>query len=328
MKKDREQLIRVNNLFKSARVRCKGIMLTILFIVALIVAGLAMPSGIRETSWERFVAAAGLVIAGLLVPVAVFLLSTFLVPEWKGACQHGWIDCFFGGKLALSPLVLWACCSFYSVEILRIERPVPVRIIMGLWTGAVIAAVSLVYVVMLGGAAGGMGFWLLVPAGYTALWYGARAFDLARETKVSSKAIIGTLFGSIPFWIGSVVWSESWYESLSNQPPSCFVVTAAGRGHRGVVGPFIQITRDGRTRSANQQLLTLWLFEAFWQKHSFQTHRIFRRIYNRIGPVFARRINSRWLADMTYLALKPVEFLAALVLKLSVCIQKKTYETN
>jgi hypothetical protein len=41
---------------------------------------------------------------------------------------------------------------------------------------------------------------------------------------------------------------------------------------------------------------------------------MFRKIYNHAGPVIARRMTSPWLADLTFLALKPLEWLARLCL--------------
>lgn len=301
-------------------------MFIFLIIVGAIVIGLSLPSAVEERSWKRFQFNVLVSLFGVLVPIGVFLLSSFLVPEWKGGCKHGWIDCFIGGKLALSPLVLWSTSSLYAVEVLRIQRPVSNSIVLGLWTGAGIAAICLFYCLFAGFGKGGMGLWLIVPA-YIALWQGWRAFQLGKETEFTVMPLIGTLVASLPCCIGSVIWSQKWYESLPDQPPSCFVVTAAGRGHHNIVGPFRNVSRHGRTCSANQQLLTLWQFEATWGKRSPRTHRAFRCIYNQVGPVVARRITSRWVADITYLALKPVELVAALVLNISVSTNK-TYERN
>ena len=61
--------------------------------------------------------------------------------------------------------------------------------------------------------------------------------------------------------------------------------------------------------------MTLWQFEAWWRDHAKRSHALFRRAYNHLGPVVARRISSAWKADLAYLMLKPVEFVAQLFLK-------------
>ncbi len=94
------------------------------------------------------------------------------------------------------------------------------------------------------------------------------------------------------------------------QPKGCVVVTAAGRGHHFIVGPFFQIEHHGARQMANRQLDTFWQFEAIWRKRSPRSHRLFRKVYNRLGPSLAARITSRWRADVVFLTLKPFEHLA------------------
>src|SRR4051794_30808206 len=64
-----------------------------------------------------------LCLAAIVVPIAVFLLSALMVPEWKGDCRHGWIDCFFAGKLALTPLVFWAAWALYHFQVTEAPGP-------------------------------------------------------------------------------------------------------------------------------------------------------------------------------------------------------------
>jgi len=68
----------------------------ILFIVQLLLVGLALPPALKQGSRRRFFIAMALSAAGVLVPLFVFLASSFLIPDWKGACQHsrkteGWL---------------------------------------------------------------------------------------------------------------------------------------------------------------------------------------------------------------------------------------------
>lgn len=69
-------------------------------------------------------------------------------------------------------------------------------------------------------------------------------------------------------------------------------------GHEAVVG------------KTGWQLKAFRAFESTWQRRRPASHRAFRRVYNRVGPVIAGRIRSPYAADAVYLALKPVEWLA------------------
>ena len=55
----------------------------------------------------RFLHAFFTIFAGIVLPMVFFGLSIFLTPEGKDRCSLGWFDCFYYGKYALAPLVLW-----------------------------------------------------------------------------------------------------------------------------------------------------------------------------------------------------------------------------
>jgi hypothetical protein len=97
-------------------------------------------------------------------------------------------------------------------------------------------------------------------------------------------------------------------------PGGCFVVTAAGCGHRRFVGPFFEIQRHGRRIQVNQQLITLRQFEDLWRQRAPHSHRCCRFLYNRLGPAMAAQIRSPWLADLAYAAIKPAELAARLAI--------------
>ena len=101
------------------------------------------------------------------------------------------------------------------------------------------------------------------------------------------------------------------YRSLPDDPPGCFIVTAAARGHSRLVGSWI----DPQTEvPVNQQLERFRAFEVWLQERSPQTHAIARRLYNFVGPMIAKRIDGPLKADVVYCLLKPVEWLLRLVL--------------
>jgi hypothetical protein len=288
--------------------------ITFWVIVAAITIGLSLPPALRTKSWKCFFLAAFLVFVGILFPLFIFLMSMFLVPEWKGECHHGWLDCFHVGKLALTPLVLWASAAFYTVQILKPVRTPRAWVDLGIFNGAITSTACLILGLVIHAFRGGMAWWLLVPL-YVSVWYAILCIRVIRSSRRNPALYLITLAGSLPLWSLSMFWSKKHYLSLPDNPPSCFVVTAAVRGHEWLVGPFSTIERRGVQRVVNSQLATFWLFERLWAIHRPRTHRIFRRIYNLIGPRVASRVASPVAADLVYLLLKPLEVCATVVVR-------------
>lgn len=291
----------------------------LLAILCAILAVLALPAAVIEKSWKRFFIGFVLSLFVVVLPLVFFFLSAFLAPEAKDLCHNGPVDCFHIGKLALTPFVLWATAALYAVEIWEVRNPARIWITHGLVLGAIISSVCTAF--------GLLTHWgdtvemacLIVPL-YTAIWYIARAVHVLRNSTVDSTKLTITLTSSLPFWALSAFWSYKTYLSLPDHPPECFVVTAASRGHRNIVGPLLEFDHRGRKRQVTRQLATLWAFEALWRNNAPRSHATFRRIYNVLGPIVARRITSPWIADIFFLALKPVEFFARFLLSLgTVC---------
>ena len=201
---------------------------------------LAIPPAVKKKSWLWFFAALFLSFAVVLLPLFIFIFSAFLTPEAKDECRHGWLDCFMEGKLALLPLALYAAGSLYAVEVLRVPNRARPPIVFGLWSGAIISGGCLVYGFICFRDAT-LASWLLVPF-YVAVWYTIRAVQLTREGNLQPRIIWYGLLGSLPFWLGSIMGARSIYKSLPDTQPGCFIVTAAGRGHRKLVGPFLKST--------------------------------------------------------------------------------------
>ena len=270
----------------------------------------------RARSWKRFLIALVLSFLGIGLPLVVFSFSVFMVPDWKGQCHHGWLDCFHRGKLALAPLVLWACAALYAVEIWRTPGRTRPWIVLGLLTGAAVSAVCFGVGVRIvpGSQWKELAGWMGVPF-YVAVWYGLRARQLLKAAGTSLGAMAATLLGTVPFWIGAIVWSRRAYAALPDTPPNCFVATAAARGHACVVGPRIRVSHHGRTQEATRQLRTLWAFEERWARRAPRSHAAFRRVYNIAGPLVAARITTPFAADLAHLAIKPLELAARAVLK-------------
>lgn len=297
-------------------------MAVIIAMLTLVLLALAIPPAVRLNSWPWFFASLILSFLVVVLPLFIFLFSSLLTPDAKDECEHGWVDCFMMGKLALLPLALLATAALYTIEVVRVENRTKMWIVFGISSGAVISLICLAFGLTCV-AAGNLKIWMVVPF-YVAIWYSLRAVQFARETKLGSKELWGSILGTLPFWFGSVIWSQSTYTSLPDTQQGCFIITAAGHGHRKFVGPFTEIKRHGRRIQANQQLVTFWEFESLWRNYEPCTHRFFRRIYNRFGPTIAAHIQSPWLADLTYIAVKPVE----IAVKLAILILRKTTLKN
>lgn len=286
-----------------------------ILILLLIPALLALPAAAQK-SWLRYLAATFICLAGVELPLLVYFASGFLTPDWKGDCPHGWVDCFILGKLALAPLVLLATAALYRLEILRGQRPQnPGRLMVcAVFLGAITATVCFVFgVVSLGWQSLGWQKWLLVP-GYMAVWYSVRARQLMRAAGLGFGNYFWAVVGSLPFWIASALWSKSIYSSLPDKAPdNCFIVTAAGRGHRRLVGPFFDVEHGGRRVQANNQLITFWKLEKSWREKAPFSHKQFRRVYNLLGPCAAATLRSPWLADLAFIALIPIECIASFI---------------
>lgn len=288
--------------------------LPLAILLGLTAAALALPPALRDRSVKRFFASLAVVVLGVILPLAVFLLSALFVPEWKGGCPHGWLDAFHLGKLALTPLVLWAAAALYASDALGAGRPVRPWVRLGLLAGAVVASICLLFGIVTFGSEPTLSLFLLVPL-YVAAWYALRAAQRLRAGGDRREAG-WALLGSVPFWIGSLVWSHSIWRALPESPPECFVVTAASRGHRWLVGPRFEVQHRGASRLANRQLATLWQAEALWRVLAPASHARFRRVYDRVGPILARRITTPWRADAAWVALLPFELVARLWLAL------------
>jgi hypothetical protein len=279
-------------------------------ILFLILFALAMPVWFGKGFWPHVPLAMVMSFFVVVLPLFVFAFSSFMVPEWKGACRYGWVDCFIVGKLAFSPFVLVATAALYRLEVLREKNVGDKWFVGGIYLGAMVAVTCAVFGLVCVKWQG----WLLVPI-YVAVWYAIRAVQLMIQSTVGFWAYLWATLLTVPAWLTSWQWSRQVYESLPNQAPSgCFVVTAAGRGHPNVVGPFFEIEHAGKSCRANQQLITLWQFEERWRKQFPLSHAAFRRIYNRFGSLIAARIRSQWQADVMFLILKPAEWLANIYL--------------
>nr|NIP84361.1 hypothetical protein [Planctomycetales bacterium] len=141
---------------------------------------------------------------------------------------------------------------------------------------------------------------------------GARQFSLAQ--------LVGVLS-----WFSAhlAAWRWGWrlamieYAQLPTQQPNgCYVVTAAARGHRWWVGADRSPGADGAFR-ANNQLRYLKAAELALAVAAPHGHRRLRRWYDQLGPPTAARLHHPLAADVAYTLLKPAEWTARLLLKVT-----------
>ncbi|MDD5708029.1 MAG: hypothetical protein PHR35_19090 [Kiritimatiellae bacterium] len=275
-------------------------------MLALLLAAATVPPIIRHHAWKRALSGFAKTLLGIYIPFLVFLLACLLTPNWKGGCRWGWVDCFQAGKLALVPLVLWAMAAIYATEIWSPGRAPRPWSVLGILQGAVVSGVCLFHGVFTIGLDREYSWGLVVPL-YVAAWYMLRTVQYAQRGLLRWPMWHLGLLGSAPFWAVSVWLSRVQYTKLPEAPPSCFVVSAAMRGHTRLVGPLSAVAGG---RYANRQLVTFWRLESVWSRFSPGTHRSFRRIYNVLGATVAAHVRSPWTADAVFLLLKPMEVMA------------------
>jgi hypothetical protein len=111
---------------------------------------------------------------------------------------------------------------------------------------------------------------------------------------------------------------EEYSRLPKNAPPTCFVCTAAAKGHPSVVRSQRYIACDAAVYAVNDQLRTLKAFELLLAHVSPRGHRVCRWAYDRVGPLLAAILCHPLLADLGYFALKPVEWFARSVLAVAI----------
>lgn len=137
--------------------------------------------------------------------------------------------------------------------------------------------------------------------------------------------IIGILllFGQAP---DSVIkaWTETadWTFSLKEAPQNIeydehYLCTVAAGGHRKVVKPVRKGIRHGHEVIVNRQLCIANAFEQILEEKTPRFHKLVRGVYDRYGFPVARLIKSKWIADIIYIMMKPLEWIFLAVIYMS-----------
>ncbi len=148
--------------------------------------------------------------------------------------------------------------------------------------------------------------------------YALLATDILRHGRprdASSRAVVAW-FAALGLTIAvKIPIAIRFFSSLPVEAPAgygdCFVVSAAAQGHSGFVGSHFD-PQLGRT--VNGQWRTLRRFEDHLARRQPGMHRRLRQLYNQVGPPVAARIRSPLAADVVYVLLKPIEWVARLYL--------------
>jgi predicted membrane protein len=287
------------------------------FIFAIVI---ALPPALRERSWKTFGLAVLKSFFGIVIPLLVFVLSCLYQTSSKAECHHNWWACFmWTGKIPLLPFLVWAVAALFVHDINRTPNRDRTWVTTGIFMGTLTTVLMAAYLLFMGiGKALTHNPWLIVVLAttpfYMSIWGTIRTYQFWRQGVLKLQSCLTAALVSIPFWICALFLSKKIYASLPENS-GCFVVTAAMRGHEVWVGPFTTCPDRGALFKANRQLLIFWQFEALWETRMPRSHRLFRQMYNRLGPRLARLVISPWIADAFYLALKPAEWAARLYVR-------------
>lgn len=295
-------------------------------LVLLLSVCFSVPGATRGQGFGRFLVSLFLTLLrfyfGIFIPIIYFYLSSGLGPEWKGAANSPY-SCLIVSKYVLTPFALWAWVSFYFVVVIR--RPtVRPWMTLGLLTG-VVGSLACDLTLLINprnlfvrnnSLAESIRIALtLAPLVYVPVWYGLatrRAWIVAPPRIFH---VCTAFVGQVWFWIWAARESRILYEALPDQPPDCYVVTASTYGYRWLVKPVLSIDSRGQVVRETAQLRRFRKFEALWAKNYPETHRIFRVIYNQLGPRTARMFLHPFAASVLYLLLKPLEGLIRLAVR-------------
>lgn len=98
-----------------------------------------------------------------------------------------------------------------------------------------------------------------------------------------------------------------------------YLCTVAAKGHTSFVKPVRDGIRGGKRIVCNRQLLIANAFEELLEEYVPQIHRPIRKLYDRIGNQVDRFyfvFNNKWVCDLTYILMKPLEWLFLIILYL------------
>lgn len=121
----------------------------------------------------------------------------------------------------------------------------------------------------------------------------------------------------IKAWTETADWTLSQKEAPSNIAyDEHYLCTVAAGGHEKIVKPIRPGLRHGHTVIVNRQLCVANAFEEVIMEKLPKIHKVVRGIYDDVGYPIAKHIQSRFVADLIYFLMKPLEYFFVIVLYL------------
>ena len=130
------------------------------------------------------------------------------------------------------------------------------------------------------------------------------------------------LFGQRPDeTIKAFLETSDWTLSTKVSPPSVtydahYLCTVSLRGHKNLVKPIRMGIRRGEKIVVNRQLCVANAFEDLIQERTPKFHHFIRYVYDKYGYPLSKHINTAIQADITYILMKPLEWLFLITLYL------------
>jgi len=128
------------------------------------------------------------------------------------------------------------------------------------------------------------------------------------------------LFGQRPDdIIKSYTETADWTLSQKIAPPGYdnhYLCTVAAQGHKNIVKPQRIGIRHGRKTIVNRQLCIANAFEQILEERIPKFHKVVRKIYDIHGFPLSKLIKTKAVADIVYIAMKPLEWMFLMALYL------------
>lgn len=117
--------------------------------------------------------------------------------------------------------------------------------------------------------------------------------------------------------------TSDWTLSQQTSPPNVYydehyLFTLAAGGHHKLAKPLRSGIRHGRRKVVNRQLLVANALEQVICGRLPHTHRVIRGFYDHYGFDLAKRIRTKWAADIVWILMKPLEWVFRTVIYLCV----------
>jgi hypothetical protein len=157
-------------------------------------------------------------------------------------------------------------------------------------------------------------FWSFLIAGRAALWL-YKNYE-PQITLPRGLGIAAWLATYAVAWRYDILKMYELYAKLPPEPPNCYIASAAAKGHPNFVGSWNVQLASGKSMHVNRQLQTLKCAELALVAVAPKTHKLVRKMYDKLGKSLARKIQNPFLADIAYLCLKPFERMAQSILRL------------